>query len=116
MADEEVIPAAPAENSGSFVGNVLTTVMETADFHEKAWWQSKKFIAFLATEFGFFVLMGVMIYEQEMDKLGENVTFMVLAITAGFLATGFILGQAALDKYVRVAKITMGRTTTEGDT
>ena len=114
MADEEVIPA--DDNSGSFVNNVLTKVVEAADLHEKAWWQSKKFIAFLATEFGFFVLMGVMLYEQEMNKLGENIAFMVLAITAGFLATGFILGQAALDKYVRVAKITMGRTTTEGDT
>jgi len=113
MADE-VSKTAPADEiSGeSIVGTVLNTVIETADHtHEKAWWQSKKFIAFLATEAGFFVLMGAMIHTQEMDKLGENIAFMVLAVTAGFLAVGYILGQAYIDKYIRVAKITMGRDT-----
>ena len=94
-------------------GTFVSKLVEPADHHhEKSWWQSKKFIAFMATELGFFVLMGAMIYEQEMAKIGENASFMVLAITAGFLATGYILGQAALDKYIRVAKITMGK----GDT
>ena len=113
MADE-VSKTAPADEiSGeSIVGTVLNTVIETADHtHEKAWWQSKKFIAFLATEAGFFVLMGAMIHTQEMDKLGENIAFMVLAVTAGVLAVGYILGQAYIDKYIRVAKITMGRDT-----
>ena len=91
---------------------LMGKIIEPADTDEKAWWQSKKFIAFMATQFGFFVLMGAMIYEQEMAKIGENMAFMVLAITSGFLATGYILGQAALDKYIRVAKITMGK----GDT
>ena len=91
-------------------GSIVDKMIEPADHsHEKAWWQSKKFIAFLGSEGGFFALMGAMIYEQEMAKIGENVAFMVLAVTAGFLATGYILGQAALDKYIRVAKITMGR-------
>jgi len=98
-----------ADDSGSIIAAKLT---EAADHHaEKAWWQSKKFIAFLMTQGGLFGLMGAMIYTQEMDKIGENVAFMVLAVTAGFLATGYILGQAALDKYIRVAKITMGRET-----
>ena len=115
MADEETTPA--DEISGeSVVTNVVNNMIEPADHHhEKSWWQSKKFIAFLGTEGGLFALMGAMIYTQEMDKVGENVAFMVLAVTAGFLATGYILGQAALDKYIRVAKITMGRNTTEGD-
>jgi hypothetical protein len=100
-----------ADASGS--NPTLDKLVEPADHqHEKAWWQSKKFIAFMATQLGFFVLMGAMIYEQEMAKIGENVAFMVLAVTSGFLATGYILGQAALDKYIRVAKITMGK----GDT
>ncbi len=103
MADEDSSPG----------NTVIEKMIEPADHaHEKAWWQSKKFIAFMATELGFFVLMGAMIYEQEMAKIGENVAFMVLAVTSGFLATGYILGQAALDKYIRVAKITMGK----GDT
>jgi hypothetical protein len=99
--------------------SIVSKVIEPADHAiEKAWWQSKKFIAFLGSEAGFFILMGAMIYEQEMAKIGENVAFMVLAVTAGFLATGYILGQAALDKYIRVAKITMGRNgdnTSEGE-
>lgn len=102
MADEDSNPT-PEQT-------IIEKVIEPADHApEKAWWQSKKFVAFLAAEGGFFALMGAMIYEQEMDRLGENVAFMVLAVTAGFLAVGYILGQAYIDKYIRVAKITMGR-------
>jgi len=97
-----------ADDSGSLIADKLAD-HNGAD--EKQWWQSKKFIAFLATQLGFFILLGAMIYEQDLVKVGENVSFMVLAVTAGFLATGYILGQAALDKYIRVAKITMGRET-----
>jgi len=79
------------------------------DTHEKGPLSSKKFIAFLVCELGFFLLMGAMIWQQEMDKLGENVAFMLLGATAGFLATGYVLGQAYVDKYIRVAKITMGK-------
>ena len=89
--------------------SLVTKMVEPVDQLEKKWWQSKKFFAFLMAEFGFFALMGAIIFSQEMDKLGENVAFMVLAITAGFLAVGYILGQAYIDKYIRVAQITMGR-------
>lgn len=98
--------------SKSTVSNnsMVSKLVEPADHSgEKAWWQSKKFWAFLATQLGFFILMGMMLYEQEMDKLGENASFMILAVTAGFLAVGYILGQAYIDKYIRVAKITMAR-------
>jgi len=115
MADEETTPA--DEVSGeSIVANIVNTVVEPVDHSdEKAWWQSKKFWAFLATQLGFFVLMGAMIYDQEMDKLGENVSFNILSITAGFLAVGYILGQAYIDRYIRVAKITMGRGNGDGN-
>lgn len=96
-----------SKSSGTFVNKLIEPADHSPD--EKGWWQSKKFIAFMATQLGFFLLMGAMIYEQEMAKIGENMAFMVLAITSGFLATGYILGQAALDKYIRVAKITMGK-------
>lgn len=99
MADEK------KSSSGTFISKI---VEGATDEHEKAWWQSKKFFAFLMAEFGFFTLLGAMIWLQEMDKLGENLAFMVLAVTAGFLAVGYILGQAYIDKYIRVAKITMG--------
>lgn len=77
--------------------------------HEKGALASKKFIALMVVEVGLFALMAMMILEQEMDKIGENVAFMVLAVTAGTLASFYIGGQALVDRYVRVAQITMGR-------
>lgn len=79
------------------------------DAHEKGPLSSKKFIAFLVCELGFFLLMGAMIWQQEMDKLGENVAFMLLAVTAGFGMVGYCLGQSFIDRYVRVATIMAGK-------
>lgn len=76
---------------------------------EKGALASKKFIAFLVCEIGFFLLMGIMLFEQEIGELGENVAFMVLAVTAGTLAAFYIGGQALVDRYVRVATIMTGR-------
>lgn len=76
---------------------------------EKPALKSKKFIAFLLVSVGFFAMMGMMIWLHEVKTLAENTAFMVLVITQGFLATGYILGQAALDKYIRVAKIARGQ-------
>lgn len=96
------------EDSGSRTS--LDKLTEPADHHhEKEWWQSKKFFAFLVCEIGFFALMGAMIYEQEMDKIGENLAFMVLAVTSGFGMVGFCLGQSYIDRYVQVAQVAMGR-------
>lgn len=75
---------------------------------EKPALKSKKFVAYLLTTVGFFVIMGLMLWEQEVKTLAENTAFMVVVVTQGFLSTGFILGQAALDKYIRVAKIAKG--------
>ena len=72
---------------------------------EKPALKSKKFVAYLLSSLGFFIIMGMMLIEQEVSTLAENTAFMVVVITQGFLSTGFILGQAALDKYIRVAKI-----------
>jgi hypothetical protein len=76
---------------------------------EKGPLASKKFVAFLVLEVGLFLLMGLMIYGQDVDTLGGNVAFMVLAVTGGFVGVGYILGQSSLDRYVRVAQITMGK-------
>lgn len=82
---------------------------KAVDANEKPALQSKKFVAFLVVELGFFVLMGIMLFRQDMDGLAQNTAFLVLAITAGFLAAAYIGGQALVDKYVRVAQITTGR-------
>lgn len=66
---------------------------------------SKKFVAFLITQIGFLGLMGYLLYSENMSSIGANSAFMALVVTAGFLATGYILGQAALDKYLRVAEM-----------
>jgi TRAP-type C4-dicarboxylate transport system permease small subunit len=81
--------------------------------HEKGALSSKKFKAFLFTETGFFILMGMMVTEQEMGALGENMSFMTLAVTAGFLGIGIILGQSYVDKYTRVAAIMAGHGTSK---
>jgi len=68
--------------------------------------KSKKFIAFLVTQCGLFALMAMMLFLQNVDKLGANTAFITLAATAGFLAVGYILGQASLDRYVHLTKLT----------
>lgn len=82
---------------------------KNANNGEKSALASKKFVAFLVCELGFFLLMGIMLFEQEIGALGENVAFMVLAINAAFMGVGYVLGQAYIDKFTRVASITMGR-------
>lgn len=77
--------------------------------HEKSHLASKKFVAFLVTVVGLFALMAMVIFRGDLDTLGDNVAFMVLAVTTGFVAVGYILGQSSLDRYVRVALITAGK-------
>lgn len=75
---------------------------------EKPALKSKKFVAFLITELGFFTLMGLMLFKQDVDKIGSNTAFMSLAFTAAFMGIGYTLGQSYIDKFVRVATITKG--------
>jgi glucan phosphoethanolaminetransferase (alkaline phosphatase superfamily) len=81
----------------------------TADNHEKPAMRSKKFAAFALTELGFFIIMSLMVLRQGLNQVSQNLAFMVIAVTAGFLAVGYILGQAYTDRYVRVAFISMGK-------
>jgi hypothetical protein len=64
---------------------------------------SKKFVAYLLADVGWTGLLGYGVYA----KIGWSL-LMAMVITKGFVQTGYILGQAALDKYVRVAKIASG--------
>ncbi len=66
--------------------------------------KSKKFLAYIMAEFTWKVLIFYVIYEYS-TKI-EHYAFMVLLsmiITSGFIQIGYILGQAALDKYTHIA-------------
>lgn len=68
---------------------------------EKAPLQSKKFLAYLLSNIGTKALLFWMVAKDAPDLV--TVTTI---IAAAFIDVGYILGQAALDKYVRVASIT----------
>jgi len=72
------------------------------DNFEKSALKSKKFIAFLVIEIGFFGLMAFMVWRGGFE---ESFNFLTTIVTAGFLASFFIGGQALVDKYTRVALI-----------
>ena len=66
--------------------------------------QSKKFVAYLIAEFGWKITLFVLLYEY--GKGIEHYSFMVimaLIVVSGFIQVGYILGQAALDKYAYLA-------------
>jgi hypothetical protein len=68
--------------------------------------QSKKFLSFLTSEITWKILAGLVLFWGR-DAMDESTFVIMLAIVlvAGFVETGFILGQASLDKFVRLAKI-----------
>lgn len=73
--------------------NVITNI-------EKAPLQSKKFLAYLLSNIGSKTLLFWMVSK---DTPGLVVITTITA--AAFIDIGYILGQAALDKYVRVASL-----------
>lgn len=67
--------------------------------------KSKKFIAYLISELGWKILIFYVVwgYQSKID----HYSFMVLIamiLTSGFMQVGYILGQAALDKYTHLAE------------
>lgn len=71
---------------------------------EKSFTQSKKFIFALL---GILVLASIGVTALLTQTAGLALTPVLLAvvIVIGFVVTGVVLGQAVLDKYVRVAQI-----------
>ena len=65
---------------------------------------SKKFLAYLLADIGWKVILGFMIWHYQAGE-GFLLMFSVI-IVSGFVQTGFILGQSALDRYTRIAEIT----------
>lgn len=70
--------------------------------------KSKKFIAFLLSELtwkAIIVLTLVFLWNRDqLDGLAMAI-LMTLILVTGFVEVGFILGQASLDKFIRLAKI-----------
>lgn len=66
--------------------------------------KSKKFVAYLIAELSWKFLIFWVIFEYK-TKI-EHYAFMTLVamiVTSGFIQIGYILGQAALDKYALAA-------------
>ena len=76
---------------------------------EKSPAESKKFVAWFISEMTWKVILIIALFQWKSDltQVGAGAWWLMLSIvvTAGFIGIGFILGQAALDKYVRVAEI-----------
>jgi len=67
---------------------------------EKTPMQSKKFIAYLISNLGSKIVMLWMVMKSTND-----IPLVTIITAAAFIDVGYILGQAALDKYVRVASM-----------
>ena len=68
--------------------------------------QSKKFVAYLVAEGSWKAIATlVLISYWGSLTLWQFCTLLTIFLIAGFVEAGYILGQASLDKYVRIAKI-----------
>jgi len=67
--------------------------------------QSKKFLAYIIADLGWKVALLYMLTHLQ-SKLDYYSFFVIvsLIIVSGFIQVGYILGQAALDKYLKVAE------------
>ncbi len=65
--------------------------------------KSKKFVAFLITQVMFFVLLLFMLIKQDVSNLATNAAFLSLVFCQAFIAVGYVLGQASVDKFVHAA-------------
>jgi hypothetical protein len=67
--------------------------------------QSKKFIAYLIADFGWKIALFYILYQSKskFDYYSFSITITLLVVS-GFIQVGYILGQAALDKYIETAK------------
>lgn len=77
--------------------------------------QSKKFVGFIIFHLSMMGLAaGILAWAWNLDEVSARVFFLLLSIivVSGFVATGFILGVASLDKYLGLAKIAADGATT----
>jgi hypothetical protein len=72
--------------------------------------RSKKFAAYMMSSLLWKALLFWMVYNW-VGGIDQQVTILATVIVSGFVDVGYIVSVAALDKYVRVARITAGRMT-----
>ncbi len=66
--------------------------------------KSKKFIAYLIADLGWKVIILYMLMHLQSKLQPSELTFLLtVVITSGVIQIGYILGQAALDKYINAA-------------
>jgi len=66
--------------------------------------KSKKFIAYMISELGWKIILFYLLYQLQGNLNHFSlVILMTIVVTSGFIQIGYILGQAALDKYVNAA-------------
>ena len=66
--------------------------------------KSKKFIAYLTADLGWkVVILYMLTHLKSKLEAGELTFLMTVVITSGVIQIGYILGQAALDKYINAA-------------
>lgn len=67
--------------------------------------QSKKFVAYLIADLGWKLTLFYLLYQSKskFDYYSFSV-IITLLIVSGFIQVGYILGQAALDKYIKVTE------------
>ena len=66
--------------------------------------KSKKFIAYLIADFGWKIIILYMLMHLKSKLETQELTFLLtVVITSGIIQIGYILGQAALDKYINAA-------------
>lgn len=67
--------------------------------------QSKKFIAYLIADLGWKLSLFYILYQSKSKFDHYNFSVIItLLIVSGFIQVGYILGQAALDKYTNLSK------------
>ena len=73
--------------------------------------QSKKFIAYLIADVGWKIALFYMLFQSKNSYNRYNfIVIITLMIVSGFIQVGYILGQAALDKYTRTIDNTIKTT------
>ena len=73
-------------------------------FIDKTPMKSKKFIAYMTSELGWKLVLFYLLYHLQGNINHYSlIMLMTVVITSGFIQIGYILGQAALDKYVNAA-------------
>ena len=66
--------------------------------------KSKKFLAYIIADLGWKIIILYMLMHLESKLQPSELTLLLtIVITSGIIQIGYILGQAALDKYINAA-------------